>query len=141
EVVRGQADPAIVALVDELLAQPGPFAQAAGLEILGRMGPAPESHPAADRAADVRSRLSAGDAGVRAAALGAVRSFPKLWAEEPVRAAIKAGLADADPKARVAALRLALEPAAKIAESAIRKALDDPAPAARIVLLERMVSE
>ena len=58
-----------------------------------------------------------------------------------MREAIEQGLGDADPQARAAAIRLALEPKAKIAESALRKALDDPAPTARIALLERIASE
>jgi len=141
EVARGKPDPSTVALADELLAQPGPFAQAAALRILGRLGPLSGVEPNSDPSAKVRSRLAAENATVRAAALDALRSFPKLWAESPVRVAIKGGLDDADPQARVAALRLALEPKAKIAESALRKALEDPAPAPRIALLERMASE
>ena len=70
-----------------------------------------------------------------------MRSFPSLWTEQPVHEAIERGLGDTDPQVRVAAVRLALEPRAKIAESALRKALDDPAPAARIALLERIASE
>ena len=55
--------------------------------------------------------------------------------------AIEKCLGDTDPQARSAAVRLALEPKAKIAESALRKALDDPEPSARIALLERIASE
>ena len=55
--------------------------------------------------------------------------------------AIEQCLGDSDPQAWSAAVRLALEPKAKIAESALRKALDDPAPAARIALLERIAAE
>jgi len=141
EVAPGEADPRTVALADELLAQPGPFAQAAALQILGRLGPVPGVEPAGDPATKVRSRLAAENAAVRAAALDALRSFPELWAEGPVREAIRGGLDDADPQARVAALRMALEPKAKIAESALRKALEDPSALPRIALLERMASE
>ena len=141
EVAAGKADPATIALADELLAQPGPFAQAAALRILGRLGPYSGVEPSSDPAAKVRARLTAENAAVRAAALDALRSFPTLWAESTVQGAIKGGLSDTDPQARVAALRLALEPRARIAESALRKALDDPAPVHRIALLERMTSE
>ena len=50
-------------------------------------------------------------------------------------------LGDNDPQAWSAAVRLALEPRAKIAASALRKALDDPAPAARMALLDRIAAE
>ena len=39
KVAAGKADPATIALVDELLAQSGPEAQAAALAIIGRHGP------------------------------------------------------------------------------------------------------
>jgi hypothetical protein len=141
EVAAGKADPGVVALADELLAESGPFAQAAALRILGRLGPSSLINAGSDPAAKVRSRLGAENAAVRTAALDALRSFPALWAEPPVRALIKDGLADADPQARVAAIRLALEPKLKIAESALRRALEDSAPGPRIALLERMASE
>ena len=71
----------------------------------------------------------------------ALLAFPALWAERPVREAIERGLRDADAQVRVASIRLALEPRAKIADSALRKALDDPDPPARIALLDRIGSE
>jgi HEAT repeat protein len=140
-VARGKSDPSTVALADELLAQPEPFAQAAALRILGRLGPLSGVEPRSDLSLKVRARLAAENAAVRAAALEALRSFSDLWAESSVREAIKSGLNDTDPQARVAALRLALVPTVNIADSALHKALEDPAPLARIALLERMASE
>ena len=141
EISAGTRDPATLALIDELSAQPGPEAQAAALALIGRAGPLPGIEPTDDPAVKIRSRLSAANATVRAAALNAIRSFPGLWTEQPVHEAIERCLGDSDPQARSAAVRLALEPTAKIAESALRKALDDPEPAARIALLERIASE
>ena len=141
KVSPGKRDPATLALVDELSTQPGAEAQAAALALIGRIGPLPGIEPKDDPAARVRSRLSADNAIVRAAALNALRSFPALWTERPVHEAIERCLGDGDPQARSAAVRLALEPKAKIAESSLRKALDDPAPAVRIALLERIASE
>ena len=142
KIVRlARRDPAMLALIEELAAQPGPEAQAAALALIGRQGPLVGVEPRDDPAIKIRSRLSAANATVRAAALNAIRAFPLLWTEQPVHEAIEKCLGDTDPQARSAAVRLALEPKAKIAESALRKALDDPAPAARIALLERIVSE
>ena len=65
----------------------------------------------------------------RRGAGGACGHSPPSGPSGPSARRSKRGLGDADPQARVAAIRLALEPKAKIAESALRKALDDPAPA------------
>jgi len=139
-VSPGTADPATLALVEELSAQAIPESQAAALALIGRMGPIPDIGPNSDPAAKVRSRLISPSAPVRAAAYGALLSFPALWGEQSVHAAIERGLTDSDPKARAAAVRLAIEPRAKVADSALRKALDDPAPEARIALLERIAA-
>ncbi len=141
KISAGKYDPATLALIDELCAQPGPEAQAAALALIGRLGPTLGIEPKNDPAVKIRSRLSAANATVRAAALNAIRSFPGLWIEQPVHEAIERCLGDSDPQARSAAVRLALEPTAKIAESALRKALDDPDPAARLALLERIAAE
>jgi hypothetical protein len=141
KINRGQSDPATIALVDELMALSGSEAQASALAIIGRMGPITGIDPTRDPAAKIRSRLNAADVIVRAAAYNALRSFPALWAEPPVHKAIERGLSDSAPQVRSAAVRLALEPKAKIAESALRKALDDPLPALRIALLERIATE
>ena len=109
--------------------QPGTEAQAAALDLIGRLGPLSGIEPSADPAPKVRSRLTADRRDRSRRGLErASGHFPLLWTERPVREAIKRGLGDADPQARAAAVRLALEPKAKIAESALRKALDDPAP-------------
>ena len=141
KIDRGQSDPATIALVDELMALSGSEAQASALAMIGRMGPISGVDPTRDPAEKIRSRLNAADAIIRAAALDALRSFPALWAELPVHRAIEGGLGDNDPKVRSAAVRLAIEPKAKIAESVLRKALDDPAPAIQIALLDRIASE
>ncbi len=141
KINRGESDPATIALVDELMAQSGSEAQASALAIIGRLGPVASVDPSSALAPKIRSRLNVADSIVRAAAYNALRSFPALWTEPPVHGAIEGGLGDIDPQVRSATVRLALEPKANIAESALRKALDDPAPAMRIALLERIVSE
>jgi HEAT repeat protein len=141
KISAGKSDPATLALIDELSAQPGPEAQAAALSLIGRLGPLAGLEPKDDPTIKIRPRLKAENPTVRAAALNAVRSFPSLWTEQPVHEAIEQCLGDSDPQARCAAVRLALEPKAKVAESALRKALDDPEPAARIALLDRIAAE
>jgi HEAT repeat protein len=141
KISRGMCDPATLALIDELATQPIPEAQAAALAFIGRLGPVAGIEAEDDPASKVRSRLSDGNAIVRASALTALHSFPSLWAEQPVHQAIAQCLSDSDSQAWSAAVRLALEPKAKIAESVLRKALDDPAPAARMALLERIATE
>ena len=141
KISAGKNDPATLALIGELSAQPGPEAQAAALALIGRLGPLAAIEPDDDPAVKIRSRLRAENPTVRAAALNAIRSFPDLWTEQPVHEAIVRCLGDNDPQARSAAVRLALEPKAKVVESALRKALDDPEPAARIALLERIAGE
>jgi HEAT repeat protein len=141
KLTPGLREPATLALIEELANEPGAEAQAAALTFIGQLGPSPAVDLSHDPAAKIRSRLSADNESVRAAALNALRSFPSLWAEQPVHDAIERSLADADPQARTAAVRLALEPKARIAESALRKALDDPAPAPRVALLDRIASE
>jgi HEAT repeat protein len=138
KVAPGHLDPETMAMIDELLAQRDPDAQAAALGVLGRIGPVASSDVPATK---VRSYLGVSNPTVRAAALTTVRSFPVLWVERPVREAIERGLHDADARVRVASIRMALEPRSKIADAALRKALDDPDPATRIALLDRIASE
>jgi hypothetical protein len=85
--------------------------------------------------------LDATDTIVRAAAFDALTAFPALWVEPAVHSAIERGLGDSNPQVRSAAVRIALEPKAKITEPALHKALDDRAPPLRIALLERIASE
>jgi HEAT repeat protein len=141
KISPGKADAATVALLDELMAQPMPEAQAAGLALIGRLGPVAGIDARTDPAMKVRVRLTAGHSSVRAAAFSALWSFPALWSEPRIHEAIVRGLGDADPKARAGAVRLALDPRAKVAETALRKALDDPEPAHRIALLERIAAD
>jgi HEAT repeat protein len=138
KVAPGKLDPETMSMVDELLAKPDAGARAAALGVLGRIGPIANSEDPATR---VRSHLGVDDPTVRAAALTAVQSFPSLWSERPVRESIERGLRDADARVRVASIRMALEPRSKIADSALRKALDDPEPVARIALLDRIAAE
>ena len=98
----------------------------------GARRPASDRSPASSRTAIPRRRSGRGwTRRARPFAprpMAALLSFPALWSERSVHDAIERGLADSDPQARAAAVRLALEPKAKIADSALRKALDDPAP-------------
>ena len=130
-VTPGVAGPDLLALVGELLESPLAESQAAALEIVGRIGPS----EAADLSAAIRARLKASSAGVRAAALDALGSFPKLLGDPSVRAAVGDAMTDPDPGVRVSAVRLALDPRAKVPDASLRKALDDPAPEPRIALL------
>ena len=130
KVATGKPDPATMAMVDELLARPDPRTpRPPALGSCGRIGPVADGGD--DSATKVRPYLGAETRPwVRAAALTALRSFPALWAERPVRARRSTrALGDADARVRVAAIRMALEPKAKVAESSLRKALDDPDPA------------
>jgi hypothetical protein len=140
KVAAGRLEPATLALVDDMLAQPRPDPQAEALGILGRIGPVSGVASDGDRdpATKVRSHLRSEAAIVRAAALTALRTFPVLWTDRLVRESIERGLRDADAQVRVAAILLALEPRSKVAESALRQALDAADPPARIALLERM---
>ncbi|MGP0068442.1 MAG: HEAT repeat domain-containing protein, partial [Isosphaeraceae bacterium] len=138
KVAPGQLDAETMAMVDELLARPDPDARAAALGVLGRIGPVAQSD---DPATKVRTNIEVENPTVRAAALTALRSFPSLWADRPVREAIERGLRDADARVRVAAIRMAMEPRSKVAGPLLRKALDDPDPASRIALLDRIGAE
>jgi HEAT repeat protein len=141
DVKPGAADAATVALVDELLAQPAAAAQAAALDTLARIGPLTIAMANFDPAERVRSRVAARDPSVGRAALEALGSFPALWAETAVRAAVAHALRDTDPLLQVAAIRHALEPKAGIPPARLRKALDDAGAEARLALLDRIASE
>ena len=141
KAASGQYAPETAALIDELLAQPDPDARAAALGLLGRIGPISPDSTTGDPAGKVRSHLDTEQTTVRAAAMSALRSFPALWSEKPMRDSIERGLRDPDAVVRVASIRIALHPKAKIADSALRKALDDPDPASRIALLDQISTE
>jgi HEAT repeat protein len=134
-VERGTADPQLAAVLDDLLENPVPEAQAAALAVLQRLGPATAPQDDGGRSAAVRSRLGAEAPKVRAAALRAAAAFPALLADAGVRGAIKQALADPDVEARVAAVRLALDHPGVAPDSTLRKALEDPAPEHRVALL------
>ena len=85
-----------------------------------------------DPAVKIRSRLSAGNATVRAASLNAIRSFPGLWTEQAVHESIERCLGDSDPQARSAACPIGTgAKGGRSAELRSRKALDDPEPRRR----------
>ncbi|WP_406697738.1 HEAT repeat domain-containing protein [Singulisphaera sp. Ch08] len=131
KVKPGQADAQLVALLDDLLKNQTPQAQAAALAILSRLGPVAE----ADRSDAVVDRLDDQAPTVRAAALKALPAFPKLLADRSVRSQVAEALADADVDARVSAIRLVLGSKIKVSDSALRKSLEDPSPQHRIGLL------
>ncbi|MDR3637657.1 MAG: HEAT repeat domain-containing protein, partial [Isosphaeraceae bacterium] len=132
KVERGKADAAVLSKLEELLDGPSPDAQAAALAVLGRLGPVPGQDGLPNLVGD---RLDHASPLVRASALRAVGSFPKLLDDPRVRKVVEKALTDPDPDARVAALALGLAPKSRLSESALRKALDDPSPAHRIALL------
>ena len=129
----GKADPALLAVVDDLLANPLVDSKTTALGLLGRLGP--NDVPGLDRSAKVRDSLKAEVPAVRAAALRALAAFPRLLAEAPVRESVRSSLADADVDVRVAAIRLALDRPGLVNEKVLRTALDDPTPEHRIALL------
>lgn len=131
KVKPGQADAQLITLIDDLLKNPTPQAQTAALAILGRLGPVPE----ANRSEAVMDRLDDKAPTVRAGALKALPAFPKLLADRSVRSQVATALSDADVDARVSAIRLVLSSKVKVSDSALRKALEDPAPEHRIGLL------
>jgi hypothetical protein len=104
------------------------------MEILGRIG----GGVGGLGALVLATASAAGEkAKVRAAALDALHAFPATHAKDVVLA----GLADPEPVVRVAAVRLALTPKSKVSDKALHKALDDPAPAHRAALLDRMIAD
>ncbi len=133
----GDRDPANLALIEHLLGRPGTEARAAALQYAGRLGPA----AGPELAAKVRSALNDPAAAVRVAALAALASFNTLWSEPGVRDTIRRSMLDDDPLVRAAAIRLALEPRAQIAEPDLRLALDQLPPAAQIALLGQFMTE
>lgn len=135
-VSPGKPDPETLALVDELIATPVPVARAAGLALIGRIGPG--SSGGGSLAGKLRPFLTDADAPARAAAIDASRKFPEIWENTDARKAITAALGDPDPGVRVAAIVAALEPGARPGESSLRKALDDAPSPARTLLLERI---
>jgi hypothetical protein len=141
KITRGKPDQATAALIDDLLAEPSAEAQAAALAMVAKLGPAGAADSDHAPAAKIRARLSAASPVVRAAALDALRSFPALLTEARVREAIETAMADDDPRARAAAVRLALAPRANIAAGRLRRALDDRAPGPRTALLEAVASD
>ncbi len=141
KVASGKMDAATLALIDDMLEHPRPEPRTAALSILGRIGPVTDAATSADPTTKVRSHLGDEAATVRAAALTALRAFPILWAEKPAQESIDRGLRDQDAQVRVAAIRLALEPRSKVAESTLRRALEDADPPARIALLDRIGAE
>ena len=123
-VKPGPAEPALAAVLDELLASPVPEARAAALGVLSQLGPA---NPPGSEA--VRTELGHPSPVVRAAALRALAAFPALRGEKVVRAAVGKALSDPDVAARVEAIRLALTHRGLASEKLLLQALEDPSPA------------
>ena len=140
-VAAGKPDAAAIGLIDELLARPIPGARAAALAILGRIGPATGPAGTSSSSGRLRPFLDDADATVRAAALQALRSFPASWSDPHVIDSVAKALGSAEPGVRAAAILVAIEPAGKVREASLRRALDEAPPAARIALLERISSE
>lgn len=134
---KDAAAPKLIAQLDDLLKNPTPEAQAAALDVLGRL----DAQSRTDRAAAVQARLTAASPVVRAAALRALASFPALRTDREVRSAVAQALADSDVDARVAAIRIVLDGRVKVADAALRKALEDPSPEHRIGLLDSVAAK
>ena len=127
----GRADPALVGLIGDLLISATPQAQAAALDLIARVGPTTDS----DQFPEIRARLAAPSPLVRAAAFRALAAFPASFQDVGIQRNVRQALSDPDPDARVAAVRLALDPRTKTPERDLRKALEDDAPAHRVALL------
>src|SRR5262249_45364942 len=121
--------------------RPIPGARAAGLGLVGRIGPVSGADGRDPLSPLLARYIGDPDASARSAALEALRSFPALWADTSVRGSVTKALADSEPHVRASAIPAALEPKARISESAMRRALDEAPPPARVLLLERMNAE
>ncbi len=126
----GPAEPALAAVLDELLASPVPEARAAAIGVFAKLGPANTSGSEA-----VRMGLNHSSPVVRAAALRALAAFPALRGEKVVREAVGKALSDPDVAARVEAVRLALTYRGLASEKLLLQALEDPSPAHCVGLL------
>jgi HEAT repeat protein len=135
----GRAEPATIALVDELLSSPIPDARASGLALVGRVGPVKDAP--FDRSDAVISRVKDADPAVRAAAVRALASFPKRLEDAAVRSMVRDTLKDQAPEPSVAATRLALARSGLVPERALRAALDRPEPDFRIALLTSIAAD
>jgi len=135
-IKKGSSDPALAALLEELLKNPTAQGQVAALSILEQMGPTAEGN--AEHAEAVLTRLTHQEPTVRASALQALAAFPKLSAERTVRNLVADALADSDVTVRLAAIRNVLGGKVKISDSTLRRALEDPSPEHRIALLGTM---
>ncbi len=131
-IKAGESDPSLLAVVDDLIANPRPEARVAALSVLGRWGSVPE----ADRSSAVRSALADPSGAVRASALEAMAAFPALLADPDRKSTLADALADPDPGARLAAIRLALDHRGIVSDRSLRTALEDATPAHRIALLD-----
>jgi hypothetical protein len=133
---RDKADPALAAVLEDLLANPVPEAQAAALAVVAR-----DEKGRARFADEVRARVASASPVIRAAALRTLPAFPELLKESAVRKGLSAALADTDVSARVAAVRLVLAQPGAASARALRQALEDASPAHRIGLLELIATD
>lgn len=124
-------DPALAAMLENLLNNPVPEAQAAALAVVARQG-----KNRAGFSDEVRARVGSPSPVIRAAALRTLPAFADLLREADVRKGVSTALSDPDVAARIAAVRLALGHPGVASDRALRQALEDGSPAHRIGLLE-----
>ena len=137
---KGRTTETINALVDSMTASPIADARAAAVGITGAIGPLDDRDRDVKNHEIIRKSLSDRDASVRAAALGAIEAFPALLAEPANRSTITRAVTDDDVSARVAAVRIAIDHREVVAESALRRALEDATPRHRIALLDMIIN-
>lgn len=136
---RGQSDAGLDGMIDDMLVGEAADAQAAALEVIGRIAPLKDDQANAKRRVAVRDRLRSQFPQVRAAALAIVPAFAELTSEKAVVAAIEDAVTDPDPGARIAAVKLALDHAGLVPDRELRKALEDPTPGHRLALLDLLI--
>lgn len=129
---KGQADPPLMAIVDELAGSTIPEARVAALAVLGDWGPV----EGADRSEVLRKGLVDESGAVRAAAFKALEAFPEFLGEREVRSKVAGAMDDPDVAARIAAVKLVLDHRGLVSDRSLRKALADETPEHRAALLE-----
>ncbi len=92
DVKPGKAEPALIALIDELLASPLPEARASALALVGRLGPVEDA--ALDRSQAIVDHLKDAAPEARAAAIRALSSFPNRLDVPAVRSTVRDALGD-----------------------------------------------
>lgn len=136
---RGKTTETIDAIVDSMIESPIADARAAAVSITGTIGPLDDRDRDLKNHEIIKKCLSDPAAEVRAAALRAIAAFPTSLADPACRSAVTRALTDDDVSARVAAVRIAIDHREVVAESALRRALEDPTPRHRIALLDMIL--